>query len=55
MAGDHVIYAGEAGRIELVAEAGHPQTGWYFEQMGMSCCMILAPTYGRVLEIQMKI
>jgi hypothetical protein len=47
--GDRVLYAGEPGQIEFVAEQGHPQTGYYFEQFGAGC-MILTPGYGRVFE-----
>jgi hypothetical protein len=35
-AGDRVLYAGEPGEIEFVAEAGHPQSGWSFGQYGVS-------------------
>ena len=48
-AGDHVIYAGEPAQVEFVADPGHPETGWVFENCGPGC-MILAPSYGRVFE-----
>jgi hypothetical protein len=48
-AGDHVLYAGESGQIEFVAEPGHPESDWFFQQYGPGC-MILAPACGRVFE-----
>jgi hypothetical protein len=42
--GDKVSYGSEPGQIEFVAELGHPETGWYFEQYG-SGCMIAVPAY----------
>jgi hypothetical protein len=46
-AGDQVLYGGEPGQIEFVAEPGRPQPGWDIEQCRVGC-MILAPAYGRV-------
>jgi hypothetical protein len=32
--GDRILYHGEAGQVEFVAEPGDPETGWYVEQFG---------------------
>lgn len=45
--GDHIVYHGEAGTVEFVAQLEDPETSWYVEQYGGGC-MILAPSFGRV-------
>lgn len=45
--GDSILYHGESGRVEFVADRAHPETGWYVEQFGGGC-MILTPSFGRV-------
>ncbi|HEV2447488.1 MAG TPA: hypothetical protein VGS58_16270 [Candidatus Sulfopaludibacter sp.] len=45
--GDRVLYHGEPGQVEFVAQAGDPQTSWYVGQFGGGC-MILTPSFGRV-------
>ena len=45
--GDRVLYHGESGQVEFVAELKDPETAWYFDQFGGGC-MILAPGFGRV-------
>ena len=47
--GDHILYHGEAGYIEFIAEAGHPETGWYVEQYGGGY-MLVAEGFGHVFE-----
>lgn len=45
--GDRILYHGEAGQVEFVAKLGDPETGWYVEQFGGGC-MILVPSFGCV-------
>ena len=45
--GDHILYHGEAGKVEFVAKPGDPETAWYVGHLGGGC-MILAPSFGRV-------
>ena len=45
--GDSILYHGEPGEIEFIAQPGDPETGWYVEQFGAGC-MILARGFGRV-------
>ena len=45
--GDRVLYHGESGQVDFVAERGNPETAWYVEQFGGGC-MILVPTFGCV-------
>ena len=46
-AGDRILYHGEPGQVEFVAERGDQETGWYVEQFGGGC-MVLVPSFGRV-------
>jgi hypothetical protein len=45
--GDRILYHGEPGQVEFVAELGDLETGWYIEQFGGGF-MVLAPSFGRV-------
>jgi hypothetical protein len=45
--GDRVLYHGEPGVIEFIAEVGDPETAWYVENFGGGC-MIIASGFGRV-------
>ena len=43
-AGDHILYHGEAGRVEFVA-ATEGETAWYVEHCGDGC-MLAVPSFG---------
>jgi len=45
--GDRVLYHGEPGLIEFIAEEGDPETAWYVETFG-GRCMILTSDMGPV-------
>lgn len=47
MKGDRILYHGEHGEVEFIADAADPETDWYVEQFGGGC-MITATGFGSV-------
>jgi hypothetical protein len=47
MKGDRILYHGEPGEVEFIADAADPDTDWFVEQFGGGC-MITAKGFGRV-------
>lgn len=47
--GDRIVYLDEPGQVEFVATEGDPETGWYVEELGGGC-IILVPSFDQDLE-----
>jgi hypothetical protein len=47
LAGDRILYAGEAGTIEFVTDPENPDYAWYIEDCGGGC-MLQVPPFGRL-------
>lgn len=45
--GDRILFHGEPGEVEFVADAADPHTAWYVAELGGGC-MITAKGFGSV-------